>query len=316
MSTLIFSCADFDYRKLEDETYEIQTASHVYRVGKNERLDALFRDILPRLNGTAPPEALLSDEDLQALYSVAGQLMKMGILFSVELADYGGLENEADRQLYTLLARTKENPLDSFVSLKQLTVRLAGHQAMIGMLHPLLAANSCNVVAEPLLPPSIHTTALDHSLVIVLLAHTQKDQLTFLNKHFHTHKIRWVPVLFYPDKITIGPWIWPERSSCLCCMNEQPKQSDEQLSPAALGGTFFKGWLSCQPNALQWVAGVVSMQINQAFCSLTKQTPWGRVIEFDCQQLSQTSKRVWKQPACPVCTDAAIQPQLWVEVTQ
>jgi len=320
LSTLIFSCADFDFRQLEDESYEIQTAGHLYRVAKNEQIDALFRNILPQLTGTVPADQVLSPTDLQILQSVAPQLMKMGILFSLDQAHQGYVEREADRQLYTLLARTKENPLDSFIRLKQLNVHLAGNLAMSRMLQPLLTANSCKVAIEPEFPlPSIASMDSASSLVIVSLAHTQKELLSSLNKYFLNHQIRWVPVLFDPEKITIGPWVWPERSSCLSCMDTHPHHPhiDEPISwDVDLTRTFFKGWTSCQSNTMHWVAAMLSIQINQAFGSLTKQTPWGRIIEFDCQQLTQTNKRVWKHPSCPVCTDNARQPQLWVEATR
>ncbi|WP_167568823.1 TOMM precursor leader peptide-binding protein [Brevibacillus migulae] len=320
MSTLIFSCADFDFRQLEDESYEIQTAGHLYRVAKNEQIDALFRNILPKLTGTVPADQALSPTDLQILQGVAPQLMKMGILFSLDQAYQGYVEREADRQLYTHLARTKEQPLDSFLRLKQLGVYLAGNLSMSRMLQPLLTANSCKVTIEAELPlPSIAAMDPTSSLVIVSLAHTQKEMLFSLNKYFQDHKMRWVPVLFDPEKITIGPWIWPERSSCLSCMDMHPhdQRTDGPSSlHEDLTRTFFKGWTSCQSNSMHWVAAMISMQVNQAFGSLTKQTPWGRIVELDCQQLTQANKRVWKHPACPVCTDSAKRPQLWVEATR
>jgi bacteriocin biosynthesis cyclodehydratase domain-containing protein len=323
-TNIVACCTDLDIKILSQDLYEIQTAKSKYTIqSKTEERDTflhIFDTILPKLNGSAPLNSVLSKQELSLFRPLISQLHRMGIIFFLNSAVANYVITHNDISLYTYLARRTTNPDPFFLQIKQQKVALYGSKLLIDNWAAVLRTQGLSVVEPQSIGQNqVPTVDKDVSLVILTVIGEDAAFLQVTNQHFYEQKIRWIPIIIEPMKIQLGPWIDSLHEtpcySCLVSNRNGHVQSQEIVNDPFKPRRAITSWSSLQPSTNAWVGGLLAQMVLRALVPISgEDPPWGRVTTLDVVALSQETKHIWKYPYCPVCSKQAPRVQQWVEV--
>jgi len=289
-----------------DRNYVIQTDTENARM-----LDNAINTVLPRLRADAPMREQLSLSEMDMLTPCIDQLKAIGVLLfpSREAADR--IHTAEDVKIYTFCARQASDADAAFVGLKSQQIVLCSPNYLAeNLLKPLQRQGfdvQCHADAPTAVAAAASGAAAD---VVVLAASTSAWRLESMNAIFVRNHMRWVPVVYSPTIVQIGPWTAPGQTACLSCMGRT--NAEEPISESAFWNGAVASWLSLQPGALTWIAGLIAHLALHATVPFGEGHPWGRVTRVNVASWSQETFPVWRDPYCRVCAKSMPAIQEWV----
>ncbi|WP_093168015.1 hypothetical protein [Sinosporangium album] len=261
-------------------------------------MSRVLTETLPKLRRSVPLHEQISEKEIVALRPFLNQLMSLRLLLCPTPGTVG---SDADLRLFTFISRRTDRADEMFAAVKARRVQVVGPPEVTAAWTSALAAQGLSAVDHGqadlgVFAPGESGDARRTGLTIVAAA--DEDMLTFANRRFCAQKRSWLPVLFTPDRIRIGPWTMPGESACYCC-----------AVPAAEGraeaGAVPSSWLTYQPACAAWAGGLIAYTVLRAFVPMGGEHPWGRVTTLDAARCEQVSRRAWRDPYCRDCAEEA-----------
>lgn len=327
VSVVGFSAPDVHFAALSDERYLLRTGArrYVIRAGADSagRLRRVVRSVLPKLRDAAPLDAQLSEAEFALLRPYLDRFRAMGVLFFPDADVARQIRGDRDVGLYTFIARRTSAPDPVFCAVKSAYVDVVGPADVVTAWKDVLAGQGLQVRTESQHAADSPDRIGADSGLVVLVSVGDTERLEAANLCLTRRGTRWVPVLFEPTTIRVGPWVASGQSACLACLpapqpwaqgNEAAATGHDTERQRSGDDVVATSWLTRQPGAVAWAGGLVAHLALRAFVPMGPDHPWGLVTTIDTVHLGQKEVRLWRDPCCPVCVDrpAAVQP--WVEV--
>jgi bacteriocin biosynthesis cyclodehydratase domain-containing protein len=318
-SRTVLGATDAHVEVLSEDTFCIWTGTNQYTVSTPSAEARLLRnvvtDILPRLTKAAPLGQVLSDPELDLARPILGQLSDMKLVFLPTDSVAAALHTDDDVRLYTYLARRSSEADRLFSLLKAQPIAISGRP-------PELVAEWCAVLRRQGLnltgTPEAGGQPAGAAVTVWVSVGKQDPELLAVNARFHDAGQRWVAATFDRTEIRLGPWIDGEETACYACL---PAIENVAANGAGGSGRSRPGpesatsWTTLQPGAVQWAGGVLAQLMLRALLPIGSAEPsWGRITVIDTGRMEQYSRRVWKDPYCPVCSRRGPMVQEWVEL--
>jgi bacteriocin biosynthesis cyclodehydratase domain-containing protein len=322
-----FSAPDVDFTALSDERYLLRTGTrrYVVRVGSEAavRLRRVVRSVLPKLGSAAPLHTQLTESEFALLRPYLDRFRAMGVLFFPDAEVARQIRDDRDVGLYTFIARRTSTPDAVFSAVKNTVVDLVGPADLVSRWSAVLDAQGLRVRTEWRHAADAPERIAADTGLAVLVSVGDGDRLRAANACLTRRGTRWVPVLFEPATVRVGPFVAAGHSACLACLPAPQAAAEagdgtpggyEAGAPPVADGPVARSWLSLQPGAVAWAGGVVAHLALRAFVPMGPDHPWGLVTTIDTLHLGQREVRLWRDPCCPVCADRSAPLQPWVEV--
>lgn len=288
---LALAATDVDFTVVGADQCELRTSAKKFalRATAEEigRLEKVVTELLPRLHTSAPLPELLSAAELTEAEPYLDWLHEAGVLF-YPLAKVG---TDADRRLYSFLARRTESGDAAFREVKSHAFHLTGPDDLVGAWTEVFAAQGLSLGQEG-----------DPGAISV--------RVTLSEEPRHSGDRPWVPVVVGPSSVRIGPWVAPGESACPDCLS----RGDRTTTAAPPSSVAHTSWLSCQPGARAWVGGVLAHQALRALAPMGPHHPWGRVTTIDALRMEQSTHVAWRDPYCGTCAEPGPLTQEWTEL--
>lgn len=313
-SLIVVSATDIDFRILGDGRFQIAAGNRrSVAVGKSAQVHALsdvIREILPRLRRSVPLGEQLPEADIARLRPFLKQLLSLGVL----LTPAGGVDTDEDLRLYSFISRRADHPDETFADVKAQRVDMDGPTEVIDAWAPLLTAQG---IALGEVTEADRTDADGRAgdaaadadggqATLTIVVATDEARLRSANRRLCASRRSWVPVLFTPHRIRIGPWTMPGESACHRCLPRPETTSAPTSVPA--------GWLTFQPGCLAWAGGLVTHLVLRAFVPMGGEHPWGSVASLDAVDCTHRTVRAWRDPYCEDCAEHAPATLGWAAV--
>lgn len=259
-----------------------------------DSLDALAEvlwRVVPRLRRAAPAAEQLSAAEVAALEPYAERFREMGVLLSPE--DGVVIDDEPDRRLYSYVARRAEDPDRVFKSVQAKRVVLRGPE------------NVVSVWARLLDEQGIQVDRANEEADLNIVVSSDEEVLMALNRALCTARRNWVPVVFSPRTVRIGPWVKTGESGCLRCFVPRDGTKGKERSARP-------GWATMQAGSLYWTGGLLTHLALNALLPMGAEHPWGRVTTVDVAAGEQSSVTTWRDPFCDDCGERSVPRREWV----
>lgn len=274
-------------------------------------LRRLITSVLPKLRVPAALDAELHPAELALLRPHLDRLRSLGVLLFPGPQAAATIRTERDARLYTLLARLGHDPDRSYVEVRTRRVDLFGPASVVRTWGGLLATQGLLLgQVRSWCGSAVPVPSADAALAVLVSA-GDPGRLRDANEEYAGRGQRWLPVLFEPGTVRIGPCVAPGRSACLACVpagDPVAGPAGETAGPGPAGrrvdGTT-SGWLTFTPALVTWVGGLVAHLTTRVLVPVGAEHHWGRLTTVDALNMDQWSIRLWRDPYCPVCAGRA-----------
>nr|UBK24769.1 McmB [Thermoactinomyces sp.] len=335
------TCSDLSTSRISEEAFQIKISTAQWTVRLDPLMEEVFTKLLPKFQLGAKRDDVLNEEEKHKLHNIEDQLKNMNILFAINEETAQKIRSVEDCQLFTYIARRKKHPEEHFLRLKSQTLFIAGDPFLTLQLSSPIKKLGWRVSEGD----SLHTLTedLENGIVMVVLPQEQAHQeLLERNREYHRKGIRWLPLLFTPTQVELGPWIWPSYTACWQCPLEGSDQTilaSERSGVAVEGPSFTQGfetsslpsssehtpasdshymlgWPSLQPSYLSGVMAHFSHVWTETVLRTGEQTPWGKKVRIRCESFLQQHHKVWKNTRCSCCSPVPVRSARWAEVCE
>ncbi|TYK50614.1 hypothetical protein [Actinomadura decatromicini] len=296
MRTVLVAASDVEVRFGDaGGKCEIAVGPRAFSLAAGEdSLDALAEVLLrvvPRLRRAAPAAEQLSAAEVATLEPYVERFREMGVLLFP--GDEVVIDDEPGRRLYSYVARRAADPDRAFMGVRAKRIVLRGPEHVVSVWGRLLSEQA------------IQVEQADEEADLNIVVASDEEVLMAVNRALCSARRNWVPVVFSPQSVRIGPWVKAGESGCLRCFVPPDTAAGKERSARP-------GWATMQAGSLHWTGGLLSHLALNALLPMGAEHPWGRVTTVDVVAGEQRSVTTWRDPFCDDCGERSVPHREWV----
>lgn len=309
VSGIAFCASDVEFTVLPTDRCLLRTGAGRVTIPVGEpdgrALRRVVTSLLPKLSRPAPLDAQLSTVELALLRPHIDRLRSLRVLLFPGPEAAAAISTDRDIRLYTLMARISHDPDRSYTSFRTRRVELFGPAGLVRAWGGLLDTQGLRLgQVRPWCRQAVPVPSSDTALAVLVSA-GDAGRLRDANEEYAARGQQWLPVLFDPNTVRIGPCVAPGRSACVACVPvQEPADTGHTVAAGGTDGTT-SSWLTLTPALSTWVGGLVAHLATRVLVPVGAEHHWGRVTIVDAVNMDQWSIRLWRDPCCRVCARRA-----------
>ncbi len=258
------------------------------------QLREVLTEIVPLLRDSDSLARDLDAPQVEALRPYVDDFVKMGVL----LQTHKDISSEAERQLFTFLARRTNNANSTYEHAREQRFRFIGPEELVEQWRTAFKEQGLSLVT------SESTSATCVELVV------NAESLPEISRKYHAAGTAWAPVVLSPTEASVGPWVIPGETACPMCPDSFNVFELYSTRPRVGLST---SWLSMQTGSQMWIGGLLTHSALRVVAPAGPHSPWGRRIDLDFLRTVQETVSVWKNPYCAVCGPTPRPTRHWIE---
>lgn len=292
----IIAAADLQIKSLSNDSIMLATGGKrfVFKtdVGESMRVAKLLDRATKKLDRPYPLSEKLSDDDENAIRPYMDELFKVGALY----ISNSSINTDADRRLYTYLARRTKSPETAYQDVKRRIFYIDAPPLCRSAWTPIFEKQGLVISEKP-----------TSESILIRLCLSWREVADQSSIHFDELR-EWTPVLLTQSRVTIGPWVSPKASACPACNLQYDSESNITNFTECQSS-----WITTQPGALFWVGGVLVHQALRAVSPIGPYHPWGSVHILDMVRNQCSQYTAWKNPFCQICGSTVSAQTTWID---